>query len=424
MSQGVSIEWDRKLWRRRGATRRLGGLEVYYDFTWRSVFLHNRAVFPRGQSLSDLVRRDCPEGKRPTLLLTERTDIAASIKETDERYIVIVPIHEYLRSAGADAASTYYARLCGTRLTQLASLSEINFSSAEFNSFLDKHLSRDALARWAAGAPERKGVLIDIAGELEALPEDVVGFIRRLSVADVRIFDELVNYLDRFEGAAGVRALLKRLTESALGRSVAAHALAERLSERIADTRGQLNVYRTLIASSTANESQVQELLELNPWIVGLPYVGARARVEIPRGEIDFVLDRYDGFFDIVELKGPGDLIVIERGEAGAERPPSASSYSLGSALGKALAQAHHYRSILDQSRDLHLQYGLADSRQPKILILLGRSTDLSEPSREILRQLNLSLHRVEVVPYDLLGRRTEGLLNNIESLLAGPSAP
>ena len=164
----------------------------------------------------------------------------------------------------------------------------------------------------------------------------------------------------------------------------------------------------------------LQKFLEINPWIVGLPYVGARARVEIPRGEIDFVLDRYDGFFDIVELKGPEDLIVVERNEASADRPPSASAYTLGPALAKALAQAHHYRAILEQSAELlHQQYGLTDSRQPRILILLGKSTDLSESGREILRQLNLTLHRVEVIPYDLLGHRTAGLLDNIEKLLA-----
>jgi hypothetical protein len=374
--------------------------------------------------LAVLVQRDCPQGKRPTLLLTERDDIAASILETSDRYIVIVPIHNYLRNAGADAASSYYARLCGTRLTQLASLEDINFSSAELKTFLDEHLTREALANWAAESRERMDVLVDVSERLEPIPEKVVGLIRRLSRADARILDEVVDYLNRFDDDAGVRSLFSRLTESEGGRVVAAHVLAERLSERISDTRGQLRAYQEMIASSAAKETDVQQFLELNPWIVGLPYVGARARIEIPRGEIDFVLDRYDGFFDIVELKGPDDSIVVERGGTGAERPPSASAYALCPALAMALAQAHHYRSILDQSRELHKQYGLADSRQPRILILLGRSTDLSDPSREILRQLNLTLHRVEVIPYDLLGRRTEGLLNNIEALLAGPAIP
>ena len=111
------------------------------------------------------------------------------------------------------------------------------------------------------------------------------------------------------------------------------------------------------------------------------------------------------------------------RSGAGPGRPPSGSAYALGPALAKAIAQAHLYRSILDRSRELQTEYGLADSRQPRILILLGRSNDLSDLGRETLRELNLSLHRVEVVPYDLLGLRTAGLLDNIEALLSGAGA-
>ena len=94
-----------------------------------------------------------------------------------------------------------------------------------------------------------------------------------------------------------------------------------------------------------------------------------------------------------------------------------------GPALSKALAQAHHYRAILDSTRELREQYGLSDTRQPWILILLGRSDTLSDASREVLRELNLSLHRVEVVPYDMLGCRTEGFLANVEQLLSGAGA-
>jgi len=107
----MPIQWDQPLNHRRGADNLLGGIDVYFDFDWRTVFGHDRAVFPRGQSLAQLIARDCPDGKEPALLLTERTDIEARIEETDERYVVILPIFDYLQNAGADAASTYYARL-------------------------------------------------------------------------------------------------------------------------------------------------------------------------------------------------------------------------------------------------------------------------------------------------------------------------
>lgn len=419
----MPIPWDRPLEHRRGGVTRLGGLEIYYDFDWRSVFRHDRAVFPRGQSLAQLVDSDCPEGKEPALLLTERTDVDARIEETVDRYIVIVPIHDYLDNAGADAATTYYARMSGTPLTQLQSLSEVHFSTAELESFLSEHLTYETLIRWTTDYPGRVDTLRRIATEnSEITAPDAAGVIRQLEVADPAALEAMGEYLDRLGDHQDIRLLLARATESEFGRLLITDLLAQQLPGRIADTRSKLNDYQELIAEPNSTETDVQRFLEINPWIVGLPYVSAQAQVEIPRGKLDFVLNRFDGFFDIVELKGPGDAIVNELAEPGASRPPSASAFSLGPALAKALAQAHHYRSILDQARNLRDQYGLSDTRQPNILILLGRSGTLSDAGREILRELNLSLHRVEVIPYDLLGRRTEDFLGNIEALLSSPS--
>lgn len=418
----MPIPWDRPLVHRRGGGSRLGGLDIYYDFDWRTVFRHDRAVFPRGQSLAQLVTEDCPEGKEPTLLLTERTDVEASIEQTEDRYIVIVQINDYLANPGADAATTYYARMSGTPLTQLTTLAEVHFSTAELEGFLSEHLSFEALYRWAADNPKRVDTLRRISSENgERFLPSVAGEIRQLEDADPATLEAIGDYIDRLEDH-DIRLLLLRVTGSEAGRLLTTSLLASQLPERIADTRNKLNEYQELIAEPSSTETDVQRFLENNPWIVGLPYVNARARVEIPRGELDFVLDRFDGFFDIVELKGPNDTIVSERQETGASRPPSASTYALGPALAKALAQTHHYRSILDHSRNLSDQYGFSDTRQPWILILLGRSETLSNTGREILRELNLSLHRVEVIPYDMLGLRTEGFLANVEELLSSPN--
>lgn len=120
---------------RLGASRRLGGIEIYHDFDWFKMFHHKRSVFPRGQSLSELVRGDCPDGKQATLLLTEQDCVTADIRETADRYIVVVPIHDYLRNAEADASSSYYARLSATPLTRLPSLADVSFSSAGLEGF-------------------------------------------------------------------------------------------------------------------------------------------------------------------------------------------------------------------------------------------------------------------------------------------------
>lgn len=413
----MPIEWDRPLQHKKGGPTRLGGLDVFFDFVWRDVFNHNRAIFPNGQSLAELVAGDCPDDKQATLLLTIREDVSASIRETDDRYIVVVPIQEYLRGAGADAASTYYARLSGAPLTRLPSLREADFTEPELRDFLGQHLNLERLRTWSESSDENRAILRQVLGPTSAAT-DLRSILEEIELLDPEDLDALIAVLRDVGGADGISRALEQLTDSTLGRHLTSEALGDRLDERIADVRARLKGYAEIVSTAGVSETEIHQFLESDPWIVGLAYVRVRARVEIPRGEVDFVLDRYDGFFDILEMKSPDDAIFVGSRPSG-ERPASASAYSLSRPLSQAVAQAHLYRSILERSGHLSEQYGLTDTRQPRVIILIGRSGDLSETTREILRQLNLSLHRVEVLPYDILGRRSEGWLENIEELLA-----
>jgi hypothetical protein len=414
----VPIDWELPLRQRQGARQRLGGLDVYYDFDWPTVFRHNRSTFPNGQSLARLVANECPAGKIPTLLLTGRTDVEPGLRVTAERHIVIVPIHDYLARAGFDAAATYYARLVGSRLTQLSALNSADFTRDELATFLDRQLNADSLHTWAALSSSNRSVLAEVLSRTEGSTNELsslLGSVAHLSG------EQIARLIDRLSTAGGQTAMTQMLTaatNSPEGREAATEMLYERLEDRIADARNQLASYRALIARSGVTETDVQRFLEQHPWIVGLVYVRARPRVEVPRGALDFVLDRYDGFFDFLELKGPEEPIVVCPPDDDS-RPAPASAYSLGPALSKALAQAHLYRANLDESRGLAYQYGLNDTRQPRIMIVLGRGDELPRSAKEILRHLNLSLQRVEIVPYDLLAIRAEGWLNNIERLLA-----
>lgn len=406
-------EWNRHLNYKRGGLYKLEYIPVYYDFDWYNVFLHNKAMFPGGMSLARLVKNECPNGKTPCLLLTDQFNIHPHRIETEVDFFFVVPIQDYLSkvTAGADLAASYCAGLSGTPLTQLSALSE-----SDLGKLLDEQLTPEALASWLERSPNQIEILRNlVAGEADLVPVDIASALRGLEVEDIAVLEELINYVTRIGGGT---QLAQFLTESETGRAATVSALVDKLPDRIADIRRHLADYNALIANPESTETNVQHLLEVHPWIVGLPYVRTRARVPIPRGELDFVLYRYDGFFDVMELKSPQDVIIEERQSNSEDVPPSASAYSLSRALSGALAQAHHYREILDRSGALSAQYGLNDSRQPRILIVLGSSVSLNDQTREILRQLNLSLHRVEIIPYDLLGTRTLGLLNNLESLI------
>ena len=63
-------------------------------------------------------------------------------------------------------------------------------------------------------------------------------------------------------------------------------------------------------------------------------------------------------------------------------------------------------------------QYGLHQTKGPRAIIVIGRASQLTDSETGILRELNKSLHRVEIVPFDLIGQRASVVLDNVERYL------
>lgn len=49
---------------------------------------------------------------------------------------------------------------------------------------------------------------------------------------------------------------------------------------------------------------------------------------------------------------------------------------------------------------------------------MIGRASQLTDFETGLLRELNKSLHRVEIVPFDLIGQRASVVLDNVERYL------
>jgi hypothetical protein len=88
------------------------------------------------------------------------------------------------------------------------------------------------------------------------------------------------------------------------------------------------------------------------------------------------------------------------------------------SPLSLALALVHVYRDILRHEATHEELYGLHNTRDPHITILIGRASQLNDQDARVLHELNCSLHQVEVVPFDMLGRRTRAVLDNVKRYL------
>jgi hypothetical protein len=139
------FEWDKRLRRRRGAPTNLLGIDVFFDFDWLKVVGHPQTQFHYGQCLARRVRKECPEGKVPALLLTDRDEFDRGAFDDSGFYVVVVNLPRYLKLAKADASAAYFGDSIGAGLTRMSQIEAIaEMSPAEIRAFLDLKLTPKA----------------------------------------------------------------------------------------------------------------------------------------------------------------------------------------------------------------------------------------------------------------------------------------
>jgi hypothetical protein len=78
----------------------------------------------------------------------------------------------------------------------------------------------------------------------------------------------------------------------------------------------------------------------------------------------------------------------------------------------------HAYRDVLGHEDTIEDLYGLLHTREPRITILIGTASGLTDHETRLLRELTRSLHRMEIIPFDVLGRRARAVVDNVERYL------
>jgi Domain of unknown function (DUF4263) len=416
----VVIDWDRPLEHRRGSPNRLDGIDLYYDFAWRDVFRDERAQFRHGKALALLVRDECPEGKVPALLLTTRDEMDERTIETDSEYVVVVNLPRYLAQATADAAVSYYAYRTGSAITRIAQLRELASHPEVINAVMERELDLEHIAAWASSRPDGIAQLRGIAGVGDDMRGTVdlpsaIAALRALGTLDAEIVAAIADLLGDETDRDARLQFLRALTVDRMGRYVTSEVIGQRITERLGDARSVAQDYSDLLDDQLTTETHLQAFIEEHPWLLGLDYAHVRPRRLLPRGAMDFIMERYDGYHDLLELKSPQDPIIVAPNEVDGV-PPAASAYALSPNLAQALAQVHVYRDTLTSDPGVvDRLYGLRNTRDPRVIIVIGQVGPLPDHRRRVLREVNLSLHRVEIVPYDVLAARARTILDNVE---------
>lgn len=160
--------------------------------------------------------------------------------------------------------------------------------------------------------------------------------------------------------------------------------------------------FRSLVGSPATTETDVHNFIERsNPfWLFGLEYLGLDSKVPFPEKKpvffFDLMLRRLDGFFDLVELKGPHDSLFDRR---------TKNRWKLNSKLSEALGQVIVYLDACDR-------YRKAGLFKPKAVIVIGsKGTD----NLRQRRLLGSRLAHVEILTYSELVERGSQLLKHLE---------
>jgi hypothetical protein len=157
-------------------------------------------------------------------------------------------------------------------------------------------------------------------------------------------------------------------------------------------------------------EPRWQEWFKRNDWVLGSEFVRILDEREIDTANItDYLMQAYDGFLDIIEIKRPeGSLRFWADGLDHGNYVPSSD-------LTKAITQATKY--IYEVEREANSIKFLervenVKTIKPRCSLIFGRSNDWDDEQKEAYRILNSSYHNLTIMTYDHVLKRAKRILD------------
>lgn len=146
------------------------------------------------------------------------------------------------------------------------------------------------------------------------------------------------------------------------------------------------------------NEGAWQKWFESNSWVLGSQFVRILEERYIDTQNIsDFLMEAYDGFLDVVEIKRPGGLQFWANSLDHGNYVPSSD-------LIKAITQSTRY--IYEVEREANSVKFLervdgVKTVKPRCILVYGRSYDWNEEQSEAYRIMNAGYHNLTILTYD-----------------------
>ena len=163
------------------------------------------------------------------------------------------------------------------------------------------------------------------------------------------------------------------------------------------------------LLESDYTENKWQNWFEKNSWVLGSDFVKVLdERVIDTRNISDFLMQSYDGFLDVIEIKRPeGDLkfwaSALDHG-----------NYYPHSDLIKAITQSTSYIHEVElQANDMKFfeRVGKVKTIKPRCTLIFGRSNDWNQAQQEAFRVLNSSYHNLTIMTFDHVLERAKRII-------------
>lgn len=208
------------------------------------------------------------------------------------------------------------------------------------------------------------------------------------------------------ENAAQIRALFtlpdkQKLVQFILNHDVIPEDLAAGLQQ--AHRNRAIKQFESMLEQDE-KEHAWQEWFEKNSWVLGSEFVRILDQRDIDVKNIsDFLMEAYDGFLDVVEIKRP------EGGLQFWAASLDHGNYVPSTDLTKAFTQASRY--IYEVEREANSvkfleRVGQVKTVKPRCILIFGRSNKWDNSQIESYRILNAGFHNITIMTYDhVLGR-------------------
>ncbi len=158
-------------------------------------------------------------------------------------------------------------------------------------------------------------------------------------------------------------------------------------------------------------ESSWQDWFEKNSWVLGSDFVRILDERTIDTQHItDFLMEAYDGFLDVIEIKRP------EGGMKFWASTLDHGNYVPTMDLIKAVTQAASYIYEVEREANSIKFLERVDgvrTIKPRCILIFGRSSDWNSEQNEAFRILNSSYHNLTIMTYDHVLERAKRIIGH-----------